>query len=84
MARKKIKLTDTTDYKHPKTFEEWVSIHGEPEYIGEINHSYTKGIRVEDCENHDEQIDTTGIITRDDKDRMQLNYKKFVDFYINL
>lgn len=27
MAKKKIKLTDTTDYSPPSTFEEWVSIH---------------------------------------------------------
>ena len=32
---KKIKLTDSQEYTPPTTFEEWVSIHGEPEYIGE-------------------------------------------------
>lgn len=29
MARKKIELTDTTNYTPPTTFEEWVQIHGE-------------------------------------------------------
>ena len=81
MARKKLKLTDTTGYSPPSTFEEWVSIHGEPEYLGEVNPSYTKGIRIEDCENNDEVIDTTGIITEDSKGNMQLNYKRFVDVF---
>ena len=84
MARKKIKLTDTTEYAPPKTFEEWVSIHGEPDYIGEHNTLNTKRILVEDCEHQAEPIDTSGIITFDDKDRMQLNYTRFVDVFAEL
>ena len=33
MARKKIQLTNTTEYTAPTTFEEWVAIHGEPEKV---------------------------------------------------
>ena len=78
MSKKKIELTDTTEYTPPSTFEEWVSIHGEPEYLGESAPSYTKGIIVEDCTNDDEPIDTSDIIMEDKNGNPQLNYKKFV------
>lgn len=81
MARKKIQLTNTTEYTAPTTFEEWVAIHGEPEYLGESTPSYTKGIRVEDCTHEDTPPDTSGIITEDKKGNPQLNYKKFVDVF---
>ena len=81
MARKKIQLTNTTEYTPPTTFEEWVAIHGEPEYLGEATPSFTKGIRVEECTHEDTQIDTSGIITEDKKGNPQLNYKKFVDVF---
>ena len=78
---KKIELTDTTDYTPPSTFEEWVSIHGEPEYLGEVAPSYTKGIRVEDCSDDEEPIDTSNIIVEDKNGNPQLNYKRFVDVF---
>ena len=81
MARKKIQLTNTTEYAPPTTFEEWVAIHGEPEYLGEATPSFTKGIRVEDCTHEDTVPDTSGIITEDKKGNPQLNYKKFVDVF---
>lgn len=81
MARKKIQLTNTTEYTAPTTFEEWVAIHGEPEYLGEATPSYTKGIRVEDCTHEEAVVDTSGIITEDKKGNPQLNYKKFVDVF---
>lgn len=84
MGKKKIKLTDTTGYSPPSTFEEWVSIHGEPEYLGETTSLYTKGIRVEDCETTNEIIDMSGIIIKDEKNRTQLNYKKFVDVFAKI
>ena len=81
MTKKKIELTDTTDYTPPTTFEEWVSIHGEPEYLGEVTPSYTKGIRIEDCTDLDEPINGEGIITEDKNGNPQLNYKRFVDVF---
>ena len=84
MARKKIQLTNTTDYAPPTTFEEWVAIHGEPEYLGEVTPSYTKGIRVEECNHEDAPIDSDGIIFEDKKGNLQLNYKKFVDVFAML
>ena len=81
MARKKIQLTNTNEDTPPATFEEWVEIHGEPEYLGEITPSYTKGIRVEDCEQEKTDPDTSNIITEDKKGNSQLNYKKFVDAF---
>ena len=81
MAKRKIKLVDTTNYSPPTTFEEWVAIHGEPEYIGENNTCYKRDIIIEDCEPLPEQIDTSDVLTTDDKGRMQLNYKRFVDVF---
>ena len=84
MARKKIELTNTTEYTAPTTFEEWVAIHGEPEYLGEATPSFTKGIRVEECTHEDVPPDTSGIITEDKKGNPQLNYKKFVDVFATI
>ena len=84
MARKKIELTDTTGYTEPTTFEEWVSIHGEPEYLGESTPSYTKGIRIEDCTDNDEIVDISGVIAPDKNGNPQLNYKKFVDVFAKI
>ncbi len=81
MARKKIKLTNATEYDNPTTFEEWVAIHGEPEYLGEATPSYTKGIDVEDCTHEEVDVDTSDIIYEDKKGNKQLNYKKFVDVF---
>lgn len=84
MIRKKIELTDTTEYPSPSTFEEWVSIHGEPDYLGESTPSYTQGIRIVDCTPVDEPIDTSDIIMEDKKGNPQLNYKKFVDVFAKI
>lgn len=81
MAKAKIKLTNTTENTLPTTFEEWIAIHGEPEYLGEATPSYTKGIRWEDCSHDDTPIDTTGIMYQDKKGNMQLDYKRFVDVF---
>lgn len=77
----KIQLTDTTNYTPPATFEEWVSIHGEPEYIGESTPTYTKDIRVEDCTVDEQEVDTRDIITEDKNGNKHINYKKFVDAF---
>lgn len=84
MSNKKIKLTDTMDNYSPTTFEEWVSIHGEPEYLGEVTPSYTSGILIEDCESQDEIIDTSDIITEDKNGNPRINYKKFVDVFAKI
>ena len=84
MAKKKLKLTNVVEYSPPTTFEEWVSIHGEPEYVGESNPSITQGIIIEDCEPIAESIDTSNIIEKDDKGRALLDYKRFVDVFAKL
>lgn len=84
MNRKEIELTDATEYTPPSTFEEWVSIHGEPDYLGESHPSYTQGIKIVDCTPEDEQIDTSDIIMEDKKGNPQLNYKKFVDVFAKI
>ena len=84
MTKKKIELTDTTDYTPPSTFEEWVSIHGEPEYLGEVTPSYTKGVLIEDRTDDDEIIDTTGIISEDKQGNPRINYKKFVNVFAKI
>ena len=84
MPRKKIELTKVTDYTPPTTFEEWVSIHGEPEYLGEASPTYTKDIIVEDYTDSDEIIDTSDIIIMDSKGNPQINYKRFVDVFAHI
>lgn len=80
--RKEIKLTDTTTDTLPTTFEEWVSIHGEPEYLGEVTPSYTRDILVEDrYELEEDAPDVSDIITEDKNGNAKLNYKKFVDAF---
>ena len=81
MGRKKIKLTDTQEYTPPTTFEEWVSIHGEPDYIGEHRKPSTTKILIEDCEHIEEDIEPINFITEDKQGRPQLNYKLFVDTF---
>ena len=84
MAKKKIKLTNSTECATPTTFEEWVAIHGEPEYLGESTQPYTKGITIEDCTHEEVEVDADGIIYKDDKGRPQLDYKKFVDAFAKI
>lgn len=81
MARKKIKLTNTQEYTPPTTFEEWVSIHGEPEYIGEHQSPSINKILIKDCEPIVEKEDNSMIITEDKQGRPQINYKLFVDAF---
>ena len=80
----KISLTDTDTDHLPQTFEEWCSIHGEPEYLGEASQPFTKGIRIEDCTETDEHIDTSDIIMEDKNGNPQLNYKRFVDVFAKI
>lgn len=84
MSRKKIKLSNTTDYQPPSTFEEWCEIHGEPEYIGESHNTHINSIIFEDCEMFEELIDTSDIITINEKGKKQINYKKFVDTFAKI
>ena len=79
-----IKLTDCSEDVSPSTFEEWVEIHGEPEYLGESSPGYTNGIRIVDCESSEEPIDTSDIIYEDKKGNPQLNYKRFVDVFAKI
>ena len=62
---KKIKLTKTTTETLPKTFEEWVEIHGEPEYLYEVSPKIKRklDIYVTDCEEEHIEVDTEGIFT---------------------
>ena len=84
MAKRKIELTNVTNYTPPTTFEEWVSIHGEPEYLGEVKPAYTKDIIVEDHTEVNENIDTSDIIFEDKNGNPQLNYTRFVDVFAHI
>ena len=79
-----IPLTDCSEDVSPNTFEEWVEIHGEPEYLGEVSPTFTEGIRIVDCESEEEPIDTSDIIYEDKKGNPQLNYKRFVDVFAKI
>ena len=83
---KKIKLTKTTTEILPKTFEEWVEIHGEPEYLYEPSHKIKKklDIHVTDCEEEHIEVDTEGIFSENKNGNQVINYKKFIDAFIQI
>ena len=78
-------LLGTPEKEHlPETFEEWCEIHGEPEYLGESVPCWNKDILVEHCDPEEIQCDTSGILYRDKKDVLQINYKAFVDAFATI
>lgn len=79
---KTIKLVDGEE-KLPKTFEEWVAIHGEPEYLHEehTRRSNKLNIVVKDCTPKEIQCDTTDIIYEDKNGRKSINYPKFLECF---
>lgn len=80
----RIPLNKTFVEDAPKTFEEWCQIHGEPEYLYEKVKSSPLEIVVVDCKELSQEVDTSGIILKDKKGEMQLNYKRFVDVFAEI
>ncbi len=79
---------DTTPTERlPETFEEWVEIHGEPEYIGEQQTLHNNRIEVVDCTTDkpgdipEDIEDIADIMWRDDKGKWHINYPKFTDIF---
>lgn len=76
-----IPLTSDTTETLPKTFEEWCNIHGEPEYVGQTLPIVNSDILVEEHIPEEMDVDTSTIITTDQKGNQRLNYKAFVDAF---
>ena len=75
------------EYHEPTTFEEWVEIHGEPDYIIPTTVYYTPGentlnITIKDCTCEDPPIDTSGCLAADEKGKLSINYGVFTDCFI--
>ncbi len=81
MSKKKIKITDVEKEVLPTTFEEWVAIHGEPEYLHETSRKANKDIKVIDCESEKTPVNTEGVIWKDKNDKPHINYGRFVDVF---
>lgn len=80
-TRRKIKLSEASAEKLPRTFEEWCAIHGEPEYVGEGTAVWDTDILVEDHPAEKISFDPTDIILVDDKGKKMLNDISFVDAF---
>lgn len=68
-------------FKEPETYEEWVAIHGEPEYLHEQTRKAYKDIKIVNCEQEKPPIDTSDVIYQDDKGKPHINYGRFVDVF---
>jgi len=78
---KRITLSDKPA-KEPETFEEWVAVHGEPEYLYETTRKAYKNIRVINCEEDKPPVDPSGVIYEDPKTgKVRINYGRFVDVF---
>lgn len=70
----------------PTTFEEWVAVHGEPEYLSDRKtpSTDTSILVIEPPQEPVYEIDTAGIITEDKNGNMRLNYAKFIDVFAKI
>ena len=79
--RQRIQLPSTDEPEVlPTTFEEWVAIHGEPEYLYETKTPSPLDIDIVDCE-VEEHIDTEGVFYENKNGDLMLNYPRFVDVF---
>ena len=75
------------EYKEPTTFEEWVEIHGEPDYITPPQPRSPQDllITIEDCTPEEEDApDPTGCVTIDKNGNPTINYGRFVDVFAEI
>lgn len=81
----KISLSNVNTENLPQTFEEWCSIHGEPEYVGQSLPIVNTDIVVEEhIQEEEEEVDTSDIISEDKRGNQRLNYKAFVDVFAQI
>ena len=80
-THRRIKLSNASREKLPRTFEEWCAIHGEPEYVGEGHVTWDTDILVEDHPVEKIHYDASDIISVDDKGKKTLNDIAFVDAF---
>ena len=76
--------------KEPETFEEWVEIHGEPEYIEDIDPYASEVFDYEVFHmgedfiiEDDNPIDPQSIYILSPKGKLDINYINFVDYFIS-
>lgn len=88
---KKIKLIPKSKRinKEPETFEEWVAIHGEPEYIEDVYKEYHDDFEYEILKNGEDfdiqpenPVDPSEVYIISPKGKLDINYINFVDYFI--
>lgn len=83
--RKPIKLIPIAISPIPTTYEEWVEIHGEPEYLYEKQtESNGLSITITDCELPQQEVDASNIFREDKKGRRYINYAEFAKVFAEL
>ena len=82
---RKIRLNDTPEKFHPKTYEEWVEIHGEPEYLYIPTNPKRLEIKViypdPASQPVEEAIDYSSIIYKDSGGNLRIDYGEFSDVF---
>lgn len=66
----------------PETFEEWVEIHGEPDYIGEEEY-HELDIKIIKPDTKEPVYDTSILMDMKANGDIKINYTMFVDYYKN-
>lgn len=67
---------------YPRTFEEWVEIHGEPEYLEVTRNPHALSIKVIKNETVEPDVDTSNVFYFNEKEALCINYNEFVRCYI--
>ncbi len=79
--KSKIKLTNAK-VSIPTTYDEWVEIHGEPEY--ETDTTPDSNIVWADWDVTEDEIDTSNIVFYDPRNQQVIDYKKFIDVFAHI
>ena len=77
------------EYHEPTTFEEWVEIHGEPEYIFPVTEFRTRDdnyldILFQDFSCEEEEVDTSGCVYKNKAGNLAINYGRFTDIFAQI
>jgi len=75
-------MEDWMSDAEPKTFEEWVEIHGEPDYLYEQQTSNGLDILIKDCSPLPLDIDTSHIFYETKNGEKRINYSEFTKVFM--
>lgn len=75
---------DYEEANAPATYEEWVEIHGEPDYLYETQAHNDSNITVIDCTEPPPMVDTSEIFYENKKGERRINYSEFTKVFMEL